>query len=48
MHFVFSKKTLSPTGFQVKLADVNKLVVYYTAPPTLHFSVYGILHQPVS
>ena len=33
---------------QVKLADVNKLAVYYIAAPTLYFTVYdGILNQPV-
>ena len=47
MHFVFSKKTLLSTGFSVNLADVNKLAVYFTAVPTLYFTVCGILNQPV-
>ena len=48
MNFVFSKTTLSPTGFQVKLVDVNKLAVYYTAAQTLSFTVGGILDLPES
>ena len=48
MNFVFSKNTLSPTGFQVKLVDVNKLAVYYTAAQTLSFTVAGILDLPES
>ena len=36
-----------PCPLQVKLADVNKLAVYYTAAPTLYFTVCGILNQPV-
>ena len=43
-----SKKTLLPTGFYIKLADLNKLAVYCTAVPTLHFTECGILTAPLS
>ena len=52
-HFVEGKINIDLTlksrlCFKVKLADINKLTVYYAAATTLYLTECGILNQPMS